>query len=222
MYSNAGLAAEMAAKLADDAGLTGDNRYVVVAAALLHDVGKPMTTRRVTDDDGSERIISPGHAEAGAPLTEEFLISIDCPEHLRRRIVNIVAEHMTAASTNAPTPRAVRRLARRLAPATMEEWAIVVSADRMGRGDAASEPSSVDDWLELARELGVSSAPARRLLRGDHLIAAGWKPSPRFKPVLEAAERAQDNGEFVDEECAVAWFERLYCASTNVPDPDRS
>ena len=43
-----------------------------------------------------------------------------------------------------------------------------------------------------------------------HLIAAGWEPGPRFRVVLDAAEKAQDDGESADEAGALAWFERNY------------
>jgi tRNA nucleotidyltransferase (CCA-adding enzyme) len=211
VLTHAGLAAEVAAELADEAGLEGDNRYVVVVAAMLHDLGKATTTRRQVGRDGVEHVISPGHAEAGAGPTESFLVSVGCPEHLRRRIVPLVAEHMAATMSEGPTERAVRRLARRLAPATVEEWALVVKADRLGRGSLVSRAEEVDGWLEIAKDIGADKAPVRRILTGDHLIAAaGWEPGPRFRVVLDAAEKAQDDGEFSDEAAAVAWFERNY------------
>ncbi len=75
------------------------------------------------------------HAEAGTTPAGSFLVAIGCPEHLRRRVTSLVAEHM-AATTGVPTPRAVRRLALRLAPATVTEWAFVVRADSLGRAAA--------------------------------------------------------------------------------------
>jgi len=62
----------------------------------------------------------------------------------------------------------------------------------------------------VAHAAGVSTAPARRILTGDHLIAAGWEPGPRFRVVLDAAEKATDDGELTDEAGALAWFERNY------------
>jgi tRNA nucleotidyltransferase (CCA-adding enzyme) len=214
VLTHSGLAAQAAADAADEAGLVGDDRYVVVAAALLHDTGKATTTKRQVDAAGAERIVSPGHGEAGTAPTGSFLISIGCPEHLRRRVAPLVAEHM-AGTTGVPTPRAVRRLARRLVPATVTEWALVVRADRLGRGGNTERADDVEQWAELAREVGVAEAPARRLLRGDHLIAAGWAPGPRFRVVLDAAERAQDDGEFKDEAGAVEWFFDHYGYATD-------
>jgi len=210
VLTHAGLAAEVAAELADEAGLEGDDRYVVVAAAMLHDVGKATTTRREVRRDGIEHVISPGHAQAGASPAESFLVSVGCPEHLRHRIVPLVVEHMAATASKEPTEKVLRRLARRLVLATVEEWALVVKADRLGRGPLASRADEVDRWLAVARAVGADKAPVRRILTGDHLIAAGWEPGPAFRVVLDAAEKAQDDGEFSDEAGAMVWFERNY------------
>ncbi len=104
-----------------------------------------------------------------------------------------------------PKKPAVRRLARRLVPATLAELALVVGADRKGRGDPdALNPAEA--WLEMGRGLKVEERPAKGLLTGDHLIGAGMKPGPAFKPVLAEALAAQDAGEFADEDGAVAWL----------------
>jgi len=74
--------------------------------------------------------------------------------------------------TGRPTKPAVRRLSRRLVPATLAELAIVCGADRAGRGDPDA-PNPAAAWLEMGRDLTVSERPAKGLLTGDHLIAAG-------------------------------------------------
>jgi tRNA nucleotidyltransferase (CCA-adding enzyme) len=198
VHVHSGLAGDQAAGLADDAGLTGADRFVVVMGALLHDLGKVTHTQRT-----GGRITSQGHATAGVGPAQAFLRSVACPEGVIAHIVPLVKEHMCC--TGRPTKPAVRRLARRLVPATMAELAIVCGADRAGRGDPqAANPAA--RWLELAAGLRVTERPAKGLLTGDHLIAAGMIPGPAFKPVLAAALAAQDAGEFDDEAGALAWF----------------
>jgi tRNA nucleotidyltransferase (CCA-adding enzyme) len=104
-----------------------------------------------------------------------------------------------------PTRPAVRRLARRLVPATLAELALVCAADRKGRGDPDA-PGTADEWLEVGRDLKVEERPATGLLTGDHLIAAGMTPGPAFRPLLAEALAAQDAGEFSDENGAVRWL----------------
>ena len=198
VWTHAGLAADQAARLADEAGLTGTDRLVVVFAALLHDLGK-ITHTQIT----AGRITSHGHAEAGAEPASAFLRSIGCPEAVIARIVPLIREHMNCFGR--PTKPAVRRLARRLVPATLAELALVCAADAKGRGDPDAH-STADAWFEVGRDLRVEERPAKGLLTGDHLIAAGMKPGPAFKPILADALAAQDAGEFEDGAGAVAWL----------------
>jgi tRNA nucleotidyltransferase (CCA-adding enzyme) len=199
VWNHAGLAADQAARLADEAGLTGTGRLVIVLAALLHDVGKVTHTQW----DG-DRITSHGHAEAGVEPARAFLQGIGCPESVTARILPLIREHMNCQ--DGPKKPAVRRLARRLVPATLAELALVVGADRKGRGDPDA-PNPAEAWLEMACGLKVQERPARGLLTGRHLIAAGMKPGPAFKPILAEAVAAQDAGEFDDEAGALRWLE---------------
>lgn len=178
---------------------TGEDRFAVVMAALAHDFGKVTHTQRA-----GGRIISHGHAEAGIEPAREFFRSVGCPEGITGRILPLIREHMCC--TDRPTKPAVRRLARRLQPATLAELTIVCGADRAGRGDPDA-PNPALAWLEVGRNLSITERPAKGLLTGDHLIAAGMTPGPPFRPLLAAALAAQDNGEFDTEAGARRWLE---------------
>jgi tRNA nucleotidyltransferase (CCA-adding enzyme) len=201
VHVHSGLAADQAARLADEAGLTGTDRFVIVMAALAHDFGK--VTHTQMDGFGSGRIMSHGHADAGVGPAQAFLRSIGCPEAVTARILPLVREHMCC--TGRPTKPAVRRLARRLVPATLAGMALVCHADQAGRGNPDA-PNPAAAWLEMGRGLSVQERPARGLLTGDHLIAAGMVPGPAFRPLLADALAAQDAGEFEDEAGALAWL----------------
>ena len=121
------------------------------------------------------------------------------------RIAPLIKEHMVTASTPSPSPPAIRRLARRLAPATLAEWALVVEADKGARG-AASRTGETAEWMSKAAALGVVHGPQPPILRGAHLITAGMSPGPVFGEVLKLASRAQENGAFEDESGALAWL----------------
>jgi tRNA nucleotidyltransferase (CCA-adding enzyme) len=198
VWTHAGLAADQAARLADEAGLTGTDRLVIVFAALLHDVGKVTHTQR-----NGNRITSYGHAAAGVEPARAFLASIGCPESITARILPLIREHMCCMDR--PTKPAVRRLVRRLTPATLTELVLVCGADRKGRGDPGA-PNLADAWLDIGRDLKVTERPANGLLTGNHLIAAGMTPGPAFKPILAEALAAQDAGEFDDEAGAARWL----------------
>ena len=206
VHIHLGLAADAAAEAADEAGLDDEQRAMAVLGALLHDLGKATHTQH--EEDG--RISSHGHAEAGEAPVRSFLKRVGAPERYADQIVPIVREHMCVAATDQPTPAAVRRLARRLAGPrgngpTLTQWAAVVAADHAGRG-SGSHTSPADAWLELAPASGEVDRPRPGLLTGAHLINAGMRPGPDFRPVLAAALEAQDNGEFDDEAGALQWF----------------
>ena len=200
VHAHTGLAGDKGAELAAAAGLCGDDRAVVVFAALLHDVGKTTHT-----DITSRGITSYGHADAGVEPAKAFLKAIDTPRHIRDRVLPLIREHMSGVGNEHPSPSAVRRLARRLQPATMNEWALVVEADRGGRG-TGSVPGGTEAWMVIARRLGTEQRPVSSALRGEHLMASGMTPGPEFAPILRAAMVAQDDGEFDDEAGAIAWL----------------
>lgn len=202
VHVHSGLAADQAVKLARDAGLTGDDRFTVVMAALLHDLGKVSTTK-VSPKTG--RIISHKHAEAGVLPAITFLTRIDAPAALRRRVYPLVKEHMNCFGS--PTGPAVRRLARRLgaAGASIEELVMVVGADCAGRGDPDA-PNRAARWLARAATLQVQEKPVPGILTGADLIAAGMTPGPVFRTVLDAALEVQDAGLITDKPSALRWL----------------
>lgn len=212
VHVHLGMAADAAAAEADRLGLDAHDRTIVVLGAMAHDFGKATHTD-LGGPDG--RITSHGHAEAGVAPAQEFLHAIGAPHRYVEKIAPIVREHMAVAGTGGadPTPTAVRRMIRRLAEPNgrgpgLRLWAAVVAADHAGRGPA-SGPNPAQAWLRVADRLGESpDRPRGGLLTGKHLIDAGMKPGPAFRPILDEALRAQDDGEFTDEAGAMMWLTR--------------
>ncbi|MGF3054667.1 HD domain-containing protein [Microbacterium sp. YY-03] len=150
VLTHALLAIDEAARVWDAQNGNADRRDVVVLAAFLHDVGKPATTKAV-----GGKIVSPGHAEAGAKLVLELGERLGWPLPFSQAISAIVGNHMVPVSVpGVPSQRAVRRLITRLTEAgtTIDEWAAVVAADSAAR-EEASIPSRAVEWIRVAREL---------------------------------------------------------------------
>lgn len=193
------LSAQAAADSCMQQGVTGNERAVAVLGALLHDLGKVTHTQI---DTATGNITSHGHAQAGTALAERFMRRIGAPSDIVGRVVPVVAEHMVHVSVEGPPSRtAVRRLTRRLAPATLTDWGRVVDADCTGRGPGA-KASPAATWLGVAASDPVGTAP---ILKGRHLITLGIAPGPDFANLLGRALRAQDDGAFTDEQGALAW-----------------
>ena len=197
-----------------------ESRVVWMLAVLAHDFAKPQCTH-TAEKDGRLRIVSPGHEEAGGPLAESFLSRINAPNAVRERVVPLVTNHLAHLQTI--TDRGVRRLARRLAPETIDGLSLVVTADACGRPPLPREaPPGLLVLQAKAAELQLKDRAPKPLLLGRHLIELGWKPGPQFKLVLDAAFEAQLEGKFADLDGARAWLVEQSTAAASTsgrPEP---
>jgi tRNA nucleotidyltransferase (CCA-adding enzyme) len=181
-----------------------ESRVVYMLAILAHDFGKPATTRRELRE-GRERVVSPGHEEAGAGLAETFLDRLRAPAGIRERVIPLVRNHLFHFQEM--TDRAIRRLARRLAPENIHGLCLVMTADAMGRPPRpAVVPENVTRLLARAHELEVKGTAPRPILLGRHLIEIGLRPGVQFGTILEKAFDAQLEGAFGDLPGAFRWL----------------
>ncbi len=183
-------------------------RRTLSFAVLAHDFGKATTTAHA-ERRGELRWISPGHEAAGGPIAEAFLRRIGAPHDLLERVPPLVMNHL--AHHHGQTDfhdNAVRRLARRLAPATLDQLITVMLADHHGRPplESADTMARLAQLREAAQRLALQDSAPKPLLLGRHLQAAGLKPGPQFRPILDAAFEAQLEGAFSDETGAAAWL----------------
>jgi tRNA nucleotidyltransferase (CCA-adding enzyme) len=187
-------------------------RRLLSFAVLAHDFGKPATTAYV-EKRGRMRWTSPGHEGAGGPLAKDFLRRIGAPLDYDLPVCALVVHHLAHHHGNtAFTDTTVRRLARKLAPATIDDLALVMRADANGRPPLPSAEIHVriDELVAKAHALELAAQAPKPIVQGRHLLALGHKPSPAFKPVIDAAFEAQLDGVFRDEAGGVAWLrERL-------------
>ena len=192
-------------------------RRLLMFAVLLHDVGKPACTRQ-EEKNGRLRWTSPGHEPAGVAPAESFLARIGAPHDHAPAVTPLVANHMVHhhGGPDGLGANALRRLARRLHPATLADLAAVMRADARGRPPLSGADSLplIERLLSRAAELALSDAAPRPILLGRHLIAAGMKPGPEFKRLLDAAFEAQLDGAFADESSALIWLRN------NLPNTD--
>lgn len=238
-------AADAMVRLCDQADVRGAARQVLILAIVGHDIGKSVVTiggaeverqtiaarmRLLGESEAqafsavsdivrsmgtSGRIRSPGHAETGVRLCAIWLDRIGCPHAIRQQVLPLVLTHMRPVGVAAPTARMVRRLARDLDPATLEQWTLLVDADSSGRPPLPQRRVAAP-WLALAEHEGINQHKLPPLLRGADLIAAGLQPGPEIGQILRLAEDAQINGEFADRDGALRWLER-YCQSRPTP-----
>lgn len=170
----------------------------VKLAALLHDIGKPVT--HTVDDDGSIHFYN--HPQAGVPLAQAIMQRLSASTQDRRLVQQIVAHHMRPGqlAQTAVTERAIRRYFVDLGPAGLSV-ALMALADYLGmRGP---EPLTVH-WprhLATARLLFTRYIRERerilppRLIQPDELMhRLNIEPGPRVGQLLEYIAEAQAEG----------------------------
>jgi tRNA nucleotidyltransferase (CCA-adding enzyme) len=189
-----------------------ERRRRLLLAVLAHDFGKPSTTVHAVRHD-VRRWISPGHEAAGGPLAETFLRRIGAPlelaAHVRPLVVDHLVHHRGPKSEFGDTQ--VRRLASRLAPATIDDLALVMTADSFGRPPLTSPDTMnlIEKLRAKSRQLEIAAQAPKPILLGRHLISLGEHPGPSFKPLLDQAFEAQLDGVFRDEPGAIAWARQV-------------
>lgn len=183
-------------------------RRYLMFAVLAHDFGKAATTVQA-ERRGTLRWLSPGHEEAGVAPTESFLQRIGAPLELVEWVRPLVLHHL-AHHHGQPefTDSAVRRLARKLAPASIDDLCTVMWADHLGRPPLVSADTEgrIRALRDRARALAVHDAAPRPLILGRHLLELGLAPGPSFKPILAACAEAQLEGAFTDEAGGRVWL----------------
>lgn len=183
-------------------------RRLLMFGVLAHDFGKPATTQRA-EKRGALRWISPGHESAGGEPAKTFLRRIGAPLELDAPVCALVVNHLAHHHGNAEfSDTSVRRLARKLAPATIDDLALVMRADSNGRPPLCSPETHarIDELVAKAHALALADTAPKPLVLGRHLLELGRKAGPDFKPILDAAFEAQLDGAFRDEAGGVAWL----------------
>jgi len=183
-------------------------RSVLMFGVLCHDLGKARCTR-FAEKRGQLRWISPGHDQESGWLSESFLTRIGAPVGIQEKVRKLVESHhyLNSFPDSKPSDTSLRRLSRRINPATTGELRQVMLADHRGRPPLVSEAQErrLAEFKARIGELELKDSAPKALLLGRHLIEHGRKPGPEFKPILDRAYEAQLEGEFADVEGAIQW-----------------
>ena len=153
-------------------------RPVVRLAALVHDIGKPVTL-----DDGPFR----GHEVVGASLAVGLLERLRLPRAVIERVEHLVRHHMFTYEPDWGDA-GVRRFIRRVGRAALEDLFALRAADNLGSG----LPADAGELDELRRRVHAQLAAAAVLDRGglavdgDDLIRdLGMPQGPTLGRILD-------------------------------------
>jgi poly(A) polymerase len=166
--------------------------------ALLHDIGKPATFRPPDPQKPGDRIRFDGHVEVGVRMTEEILRRLRFSNEDTEQIVALVKNHMRFGDILQMRESTVKRFLR--LPKFDEHLALHWMDVSSAHGDLR--------LYEFAKEryeaTPVETISPKLLVTGKDLIAAGYRPGPTFKAMLDAAEDAQLEGHATTTEQGMA------------------
>ncbi len=153
---------------------------------LLHDVGKPATFQ--APQGPGDRIRFNGHVEVGVRIAEVVLARLRFSGEDTEQILALVRNHMRFGDVGRMKRSTLTRFLR--LPRFEEHLAL-------HRMDCLCSHGGLGMYELAKREYEAAPVEALRpvlLVTGKSLIEAGYRPGPRFKEMLVAAEDAQLEG----------------------------
>jgi poly(A) polymerase len=171
---------------------------------LLHDVGKPATFTPPDPAKPGDRIRFNGHVEVGVAIARIILNRFRFSNEECDQILALIQHHMQFGDVMKMKESTLKRFLR--LPKFEEHLAL-------HRADVLSSNNHLELY-EYAKqrlsELGEDAIRPKLLLTGAELIAAGYRPGPRFKEMLTLAEDAQLEGSIKTVEEALALVHERY------------
>jgi tRNA nucleotidyltransferase (CCA-adding enzyme) len=165
-------------------------------AALLHDTGKPQSTR-IT----GEKVTAYGHDVCGATVAAEFMRRITSNARLIASVTTLIREHMRPVllykERERVSDKALRKLINRV---DFHELMLLAEADFKGR-TVERDFEVVRAWFdERFQAAGID--PRQRikpLVNGRDLVQLGYKPGQQMGRLLNTAFEWQLEGKNRDE-----------------------
>jgi poly(A) polymerase len=186
--------------------LPPDPSFTLALAAVLHDVGKPVT--RVYQQG---RYSFPNHEQAGQRIAERICRHLKLSNTERERIVWLVAFHQYLGEA---TKLREAKLKRALAEPGIDELLALHRADAL----ASTGNTEHVDYCEYYRQTqpaGPINPPP--LVTGHDLVRHGLKPGPRFGELLDQIREAQLDGLIQSKREALEWVDRQLAPDRESP-----
>jgi poly(A) polymerase len=171
---------------------------------LLHDVGKPATFTPPDPAKPGDRIRFNGHVEVGVAVARTILARLRFSNEDCEQIVALVKHHMQFGDVKQMKQSTLKRFLR--LPKFEEHLAL-------HHADCLSSHGKLDLYAFVRQQyeqMGEEEIRPGLLLTGDDLIAAGYKPGPEFRKMLDAAEDAQLEGTVCTLEEALGLIETRF------------
>lgn len=207
---------QKAYEIAERENLEGNDRKVLMYAALLHDIAKPQTTKVI---DG--KITARGHEKSGVEPARKLMQFLRLPKIVENRVAAIVQEHLAHASIHSITSlsgkkRAFNKLNNRLKDSQfnqkgqISDLLYLMEADMLGRNNAHKQaPESLFEFYWLYENMGEEKSKV--FVNGKDLINDfGFEGGKRLGMFLKKQLAMIDADLINNKEEALDWIqERL-------------
>lgn len=193
VWNHTKMVVDSAVEVSQERSLTEEEKRALILSALCHDLGKPATTK--VEESG--KITSYGHEDAGLEPSQRFLDMLHINQALAEKVLILVKEHMFVHNNPSPSDSAIRRLAKRLYPATIQDLVYLSTADMRG----AMKPGAyeaAENLLKKSEELAVEKAKPQPLIMGRDLLEIGFEPGIKIGQTLKEIEELQLDGKIAD------------------------
>lgn len=173
--------------------------FAIMLAILCHDLGKAKVTQLK-----DKKYVSPQHSNVGIEPTKSFLKTIGVDLRTSKKVLALVRNHLAPVLVyNAETIKkekvtdsAIRRLARRLDPATIYELVLVAEADYFGKTTeeyTGNQNFPAGSWLlKRAQMIDAAKRIPPDVIRGRDLLVLGFEPGPHIGRIINIANKLRD------------------------------
>ncbi|MEK7478545.1 MAG: CCA tRNA nucleotidyltransferase [Patescibacteria group bacterium] len=150
-------------------------------AALLHDVGKPISKR----GEGPDATFY-GHQVIGAKLAARILDRLHFSKDIAEKVIGLIREHMFVYDPETVTDAGARRLLRRVGAENMDDLFSLREADRIGSGVPKAQPYRLRHLKFRIEKVSKDPISAKMLqLNGSDLMKdLSMLPGPRIGFIL--------------------------------------
>lgn len=204
---------DQATKISKD--FAPEERLQVIIGALVHDLGKPSTTK-MGEKHGVPRIRSLGHEEAGIEPAKAFLSRLTFGQEVRQAAASSAKDHLKPGMfqmqyeagklSDDQYANALRKWLKRNYQTDAKVLLAISEADYRGRTlpGVQTEPYQAGlHAMRVIKKLGLDQEPSKPLVQGRDLIELGYQPGPLFGQIIERIEGARDEGEIKTREEAL-------------------
>jgi poly(A) polymerase len=163
-------------------------------AALLHDVGKPVT--RTEDENGVHFY---GHVQQGEKIADGIMQRLRFSRAQRETVLTLIHYHMVFMNVQKMRPSRLKRFLR------MPDFQLHLELHRL---DCLASHGLLDNYdfcLHSLQSLEQEELHPPRLFTGDDLIALGFTPGKVIGEILRALEDEQLEGRIASREEASAY-----------------